>query len=189
MNALMSQIEILSWARVKISSWHALKLRLETWILSCNFMWQAFFSFLSFHVTCTFSFWPFMMISKKQINVFYLTNKAFSFWVLFAHQNACDKHDFPSWQDLKSNILLVKNILRCVTKIETLGGVEIRGHLLKAYLWHKVLIVSKQVKTSVCVKIEDPIPYSNIIWKRKTLFFQGIRNQSNLGCNCKPIIH
>jgi hypothetical protein len=74
-----------------------------------------------------------MTISKKKLIVFYLTNKAFSFWVFFAHQNAFDEHDFLSWQDLKSNILRVKNVLRCVTKIENLGGVEIKGHLLKAY--------------------------------------------------------
>jgi hypothetical protein len=107
---------------------------------------------------------------KQKTIVFYLTNKVFFLWVFFAHQNACDKHDFLSWQDLKSNILLVKTILRCVTKIESLGGVETRGYLLKAYLWHRVLIVVKQVKTSVCVKTEDHIPYSNIIWMRKTFF-------------------
>jgi hypothetical protein len=58
-------------------------------------------------------FWPFMMISKKQLSVFYLTNRAFSFWVFFAHQNACDKHDFLSLQDLKPSILLVKYIEMC----------------------------------------------------------------------------
>jgi len=105
--------------------------------ISCDKHFSHFFLIISYHVTCTFLFLPFHDDKQKIIKCLYLTNKAFSFWVFFAHQNACDKDDFLSWQDLKSNILLVKNILRCVTKIENLGGVETRGHLLKAYLWHR----------------------------------------------------
>jgi hypothetical protein len=144
MNAFMSQIEILSWVKTSICQLRLrfhLKLRLE--IVSCkkfvggNFMWQTFFFFFSFHVTYFFFLGPFMMISQKKLSVFYLKNKAFCFWVFFAHQNACDKHDFLSQQDLKSNILMVKNILRCVTKIENLDAIETKGHLLKACLWHR----------------------------------------------------